>query len=470
MRSVLPLAQFAPIILIGITAYPALGMELAVEHHQLSNGLGVLLHEEHAVPVVTFQVFYRCGGKDEVVGATGISHLLEHMMFNGSENYPPGAFDSLLEAAGGSSNGYTWKDQTAYMETFPPGALDLVLDMEADRMRSLAITTENLEQERGIVAEERRYSVDNDNDGSQWEALMSLMFQAYPYRDPVVGWMDDIQHFDQAQLQAWYDGCYAPANALIVLAGDVDSASALQALEAKFGGLDAGAPKIHPRYNEPEQLGLRYAELHRPAGQPSITVGYVGPAADDPGLLPLELLDYVLSGGRSSLLIDELVHRDQVLLDVSTTLLPLEEASLFLVSATPVDGVSVDQALEAIEAVLDKLRRLPLEPSLLERARRQLELSLYQDLETVEERADLFGTWELFYGGSGVLLERPQAWAALEPEQLRQSAERWLAPEHRSVVVVFPSEEGPSQEGLSEEGPIEEELSEEEPSEEGGEE
>ena len=427
---------------IALFAPPTYAFELEVQRHQLSNGLTVLLHEEHAVPVVTFQVFYRCGGKDEVVGATGISHLLEHMMFNGSEHYPPKAFDELLEAAGGSSNGYTWKDQTAYMETFPPAALELVLDMEADRMRSLAITPENLEQERGIVAEERRWAVDNDNDGAQWEALLSLMFQAHPYREPVVGWMDDIEHFEPAQLQDWYDRCYAPSNALVVLAGDIEPGATLAALEARFGVLDAGEPMAHPRWNEPEQAGLRYAELHRPAGQPSISMGYVGPSSSDPDLLPLELLDYVMSGGRSSILIDELVHRDAVLLDVGTTLIPLEQASLFLIDATPAEGVTAEQAMEAIEAVVDTLRRLPVEPARLERARRQLELSLYQDLESVEERADLFGSWELFYGGNEVLLQRPAAWATLEPEQLRRAAERWLAPERRSVVVLFPTEEG----------------------------
>jgi zinc protease len=415
------------------------GVELAVERHQLSNGLTVLLHEEHAVPVVTFQVFYRCGGKDEVVGATGISHLLEHMMFNGSEHYPPKAFDRLLEAAGGSSNGYTWKDQTAYMETFPPAALDLVLAMESDRMRSLAITSENLEQERGVVAEERRWAVDNDNDGAQWEALLSLMFQAHPYRDPVVGWMDDIEHFTQADLQGWYDRCYAPANALVVLAGDIEAGQALADLEQAFGSLEAGEPMDHPRWNEPDQEGLRYAELHRPAGNVSISMGYVGPAAATDELLPLELLDFVMSGGRSSVLIDTLVHEQGVLLDVSTALLGLEQASLFLIDAVPADGVSAQEAMDAIEAQLALLREQPLDDARLARARRQLELGLYHDLETVEERADMLGSWELFQGGTSALFDRPAQWAALDAEDLRASAERWLAPERRSVVVLFPT-------------------------------
>jgi zinc protease len=434
--------RWVAIGVLSLLCAPAHALELAVERHRLSNGLPVLLHEEHAVPVVTFQVFYQCGGRDEVVGATGISHLLEHMMFNGSERYPPKAFDRLLEAAGGSSNGYTWKDQTAYMESFPPAALELVLDMEADRMRSLAITPENLEQERGIVAEERRWAVDNDNDGAQWEALLSLMFQAHPYRDPVVGWMDDIQHLSQEQLQAWYDRCYAPSNATIVMTGDIEPQTLLPQLEERFGALESGEPMGHPRWNEPEQQGMRYAELHRPAGQVSISIGYVGPAAADPELPALELLDYVMSGGRSSLLVDELVHRDEVLLDVGTTLIPLEQASLFLIDATPSPGVEVEDALEAIEAVLENLRRIPLEPDRLDRARRQLELSLYQDLESVEERADLFGSWELFYGGYERLLERPQEWTDSEPEALRAVAERWLDPHRRNIVVLFPTDEG----------------------------
>jgi zinc protease len=423
-------------------AGPAHGVEIAAERHQLSNGLTVLLHEEHAVPVVTFQVFYRCGGKDEVAGTTGISHLLEHMMFNGSERYGPKEFDRLLEAAGGSSNGYTWKDQTTYMETFPPAALELVLAMEADRMRALAITPENLEQERGVVAEERRWSVDNDNDGAMWEALLSLMFQAHPYRDPVVGWMDDIQSFQQADLQAWYDRCYAPANAMIVLAGDIEPAVVMPALEQSFGGLEPGQAVVHPRWNEPEQQGLRQAELHRPAGQTSISIGYVGPAAVHPDQPALELLDYALSGGRSSFLVDRLVHKEAVFTDATSALIPLEQASLFLVDASLAEGVELPQALAAIEELFTELRGEPVEEARLARARRQLELDLYHQLETVEERADMLGSWHLFYGGIEAMVDRPAAWAEQDGEALRAAAERWLRPERRNLVVLYPSVEG----------------------------
>jgi len=426
----------------------------------LSNGLVALLAPDDAVPVVSLQIFYGCGSVDEGPGGTGISHLLEHMMFNGSARYPGGTFDLQLEAAGGSSNAYTWKDLTAYYESFPPTALDLVFDMEADRMRGLAITSENLEQERGIVAEERRYAVENDNEGALWEALVSLMFQAHPYRDPVLGWMADIQGMSLQQLQQHYERCYAPANALIVMAGSFDPQQVGQALEASFGGLEPGQFLQAPRWVEPEQQGMRYAELRRPAGQVSLVVGYVGPAAGHEDLPALELLDHALSSGRASLLTDQLVYRQALLTDVYTALLPLEQASMFLVGASLADGVAPEQALQAIDQLMAGLGAQPLEPQRLERALRQSELALYRELETVEGRADALGTAELQLGGAQNLLQRPERWRQLTPQDLQGVAQRWLASQRRNVVVLLPLEpeleEPPVEEPPAEEPPAEE--------------
>ncbi len=217
---------------------------------------------------------------------------------------------------------------------------------------------------------------------------------------------------------------------------------ALASLEEAFGGLEAGQPMAHPRWYEPEQQGLRLAELHRPAGQLTLTIGWVGPAADHGDQPALELLDYALTGGRSSLLVDALVHRDEVLLDVSTSLLPLQQASLFLLEATPAEGVSAEDALAAIEEQLATLRAEPLDPVRIARARRQLELQLYHDLESVEERADMLGSWQLTHGDPAQLFARPEHWAAADGEALQGAASRWLAPEARNVVVLYPTEEG----------------------------
>ncbi|MFH1465939.1 MAG: pitrilysin family protein [Pseudomonadota bacterium] len=415
-------------------------LSLGVERHELANGLPVLLRPVHAVPVTTLQVTYKCGSRDEVAGATGISHLLEHLMFDGSERYPAGAFDRLIEAAGGSSNGYTWKDVTAFMETFPPAALPLALELEADRMRALALTSEVLEMERGVVSEERRQTVEDDDDGAAWEALLSLMFRAYPYRDPVLGWMEDIQALSQPQVQTWYERCYAPANALLVLTGDFAPEEVLPALEAAFGALPAGEAVSHPRWNEQPQEGERRAVLRREVGQPSFVIGYLGPPAADLDQPALELLDQALSGGRAGVLVDALVYHREVLSDVSSFLIPLEAASLFMVEGTPAEGVGVEQALAALEEALARVRAEPLSEKALARARRAAQLSLVRELEGVEGSADLLATWELQAGGWERLAERPARWAEVSPEVLRGVAARWLPPDHRSVVLVMPLE------------------------------
>lgn len=415
-------------------------LELEVQPHRLSNGLQVLLHEDHSAPILTWQVFYRCGSRNERPGVTGISHLLEHMMFNGSAHYGPKEFDRLLEAAGGTSNGYTWKDYTSFMETFPPDALDLVLDLEADRMRGLAITAANLEQERGIVSEERRYAVENDNDGALTEALEGLLFLADPYRTPEVGWMADIQAIRQADVQAWYDRCYAPANALVVVAGDFRASAVVEGLERRFGGLAPGEQVSPPPYVDVDPSGLRYAELVRPAGQARFLVGWWGPGASASDTPALELLQHLLADGRASLLVDRLVYQDGVLVDLTASFVSLQGASVFVIDATLAEGTTPLEAEEALGRVLGEVRNRAPEAERLDRARRQAEMELYGALSTVEGKADLLGSTQILEGDWQSVARRPDAWAQVTPEQVRVAASRWLAPERRTVVALYPED------------------------------
>lgn len=427
--------------LLGLVFSPlALGgsLDLPVERHTLSNGLPVLLHPDRSTPILTFQIFYRCGARNEVPGLTGLSHLLEHMMFNGSTAYPPKAFDNLLEAAGGASNGYTWKDFTAYMETFPPEALGLVLSMEADRMRGLSLTEASLSQERGIVAEERRYSIENDNDGVMQETLENLMFQAYPYRNPEVGWMGDIESFQLADLRAYYDRCYVPANAVIVVAGDMETGPTLQAIEKAFGAIPSGRPVQPPTWSEPPQEGLRYAELTRPSGGTRLRIGFRAPAAASPESAVFDLVEHVLTDGRASLLVDLLVYQQALLVDVSSTYVALEKAGLLVIDASLAEGVSTVEAEDAIHGVLQSLGDGPLPPERLERARRQAEMSLYGQLGTVAGKADLVGTFEVLRGGFEAISRLPEAWSAVTPEVLRTTSATWLQDDQRSVVALYP--------------------------------
>src|SRR5437660_4646308 len=205
--------------------------DFPVEEHALPNGLQIRLLQDRSLPVATLYSFFRVGSRNERPGITGISHLFEHMMFNGSKKYGPKEFDRRLEAAGGSSNAYTSNDLTAYYEDFASDALPLVLDLESDRMASLTIDDVSLAREREVVKEERRFRTDNDIDGMMDEALGALAFLAHPYRWPVIGWMSDIESITRKACERYFHTYYAPNNCTLILAGDFELDAAMREIE-----------------------------------------------------------------------------------------------------------------------------------------------------------------------------------------------------------------------------------------------
>src|SRR2546423_8990289 len=211
--------------------------DFPVQEHALPNGLQVRLLPDKGLPIATLYSFFRVGSRNEQPGMTGISHLFEHMMFNGSKKYGPKEFDRRLEAAGGTSNAYTSTDVTAYYEDFAAEALPLVLDLEADRMASLTIDDDSLQREREVVKEERRFRTDNDIDGMMDEALGALAFLAHPYRWPVIGWMTDIEAITRQDCERYFRTYYAPNNCTLVLVGDFERDAALKRIEKLYGGI-----------------------------------------------------------------------------------------------------------------------------------------------------------------------------------------------------------------------------------------
>src|SRR5438309_7711626 len=220
--------------------------DFPVQEHALANGLQVRLLPDRGLPIATLYSFFRVGSRNERPGITGISHLFEHMMFNGSKKYGPKEFDRRLEAAGGTSNAYTSTDVTAYYEDFAAEALPLVLDLEADRMASLTIDDDSLQRERDVVKEERRFRTDNDIDGMMDEALGALTFLAHPYRWPVIGWMSDVEAITREECGRYFRPYYAPNNCTLVLVGYFGRAAALRQIERLYGGIPAGdgLPKV----------------------------------------------------------------------------------------------------------------------------------------------------------------------------------------------------------------------------------
>jgi predicted Zn-dependent peptidase len=411
-----------------------------VHEATLKNGLQVRISESHDVPVVAVYTFFRAGSRNERPGITGISHLFEHMMFNGAKRYGPKEFDHVLESHGGRSNAYTTTDMTVYHDEATPEALEVVLDLESDRMASLAITPRTLESERDVVMEERRVRVDNDIPGMMDEELGALAFKAHPYRWPVIGWMKDIQNITRADCEAFFRTYYAPNNAVLYVVGDVDRDRAMKLIQRYYGGIPRGPAAPGVLDAEPESRGERRAQIRHPAQAPAVMIGYRAPRAGEPDAYALDVLQYALVVGEGSLLTRELVYRQEVALACGVDWAWRIDPGLLIVYLELKPGAAPEQVEQKLYAELEKLARDGMDARVLQKAKNNLKAHLLREMATASSRANALGTYELLLGTwrtQGELAERYQAVSAGD---VQAAARRYLAPERRTVVTLVPSE------------------------------
>jgi zinc protease len=264
--------QFLPagLMLVPWLSALALAQPAAVKTETLANGMKILIQEDHNIPNVALYFFYRIGSRNEHPGATGLSHFFEHMMFNGAKKYGPKQFDVQMEKNGGNNNAYTTEDTTVYTDWFPRSALELMMDMEADRIRDLSFDPKMIESERGVVYSERRLSVDNSNFGTLREQLNAAAFIAHPYHWPVVGWPSDIESWTMDDLKAHFRMGYAPNNCVMVVVGDVSEGEVTTLAKKYLEPIPRQEPPPPVRTKEPEQLGERRVTVRRPAQLRSI--------------------------------------------------------------------------------------------------------------------------------------------------------------------------------------------------------
>jgi predicted Zn-dependent peptidase len=416
----------------------AVALELAVAAHTLPNGLRVLLHEDHSAPVISSYVFYRSGSRNETRGQTGIAHLFEHMMFNGGMKFGPGQFDDLIEGNGGSTNGYTSKDLTAYLNNFPREALPVVLDLESDRMAHLAITAQNLEQERGIVMEERRLRIDNQVSGVMMEALYLLAFVQSPYRWNTVGFMSDLRRITLEQARAYFHTYYAPDNATLVLAGDLEPEAALRLVTRYFGPIPRHPPPAPVDASEPPQDGERRATVRKNAELPAVMIGYKGVRALDADRPALDVVERLLAGGESARLYEDLVRAHEVATDVEANNQAGIDPDLFWVYAQARPAKTAAELERRIDAVVARLGAEPVGGDELRKAKNQLAAELVKGLKTVSGKANQLGFFETVYGSYRALFDLEGGWERVTAEDVRRAASTYLVPARRSVVVLEP--------------------------------
>ena len=404
----------------------------------LDNGLRVLLLEDHRSPVITSQVWYRVGSRNERPGLSGLSHYLEHMMFKGTPKYGPRVYSRLLEEQGASENAFAGQDATVYFATIAAEKIDLVLDLEVDRMRDLLLDPREVDSERKVIMEERRTRSDDDPVGALAEELNAVAFKAHPYRIPPIGFVTDIPQLAAVDLRAWYDTYYRPNNALLVLVGDFAAADMLARVRARFGGIPRGPEPPPVRIVEPEQRGERRVWVKKEAQLPVIFIGYHAPNHRSADSYVLEVVSTILSGGRASRLSRRLVYEQRLALDAGGDYTRLSvDPDLFTFYATVLPEKSVDEVERALQAEVERLRSEPVGEEELARAKNQLEAAFVFRQDSVYERAATLGRHELC-GGWRLRDDYLRGIRAVTAQDVTQVARRYFVPDHQTTAILVP--------------------------------
>ncbi len=409
-----------------------------VKESTLENGLKILLLEEHKAPVVTVHVWYRVGARNEQPGTTGLSHLLEHMMFKGTSKVGPGQFSRIIRRNGGRDNAFTSEDYTGYFETFASDRVELALELEADRMRNLVIDQKEAEAEKKVVMEERRLRTEDDPISALREAMGAAAFQAHPYRQPIIGWMTDIEGLAREDLVRYYNTYYVPNNAVLIVVGDFKSDELLPKIRHHFGAIPRAANPPVVRAVEPEQRGERRLVLRKEAELPFVFMGYHVPNLKHPDNFALEVLAYILSGGKSARIYKSLVYEKQLALfagggyDRESI-----DPNLFPLYASVMPGKTADEVEQALTAEIERVKNESIPDRELQKVKNQIEADFLFGQDSVFNLARQLAEYEIIAGW--------RAWEAYLPgiravtaADLQRVAKVYLTPDHRTVAVLIP--------------------------------
>jgi zinc protease len=408
----------------------------------LKNGMKVLVQSDHSIPNVALYIFYRVGSRNERPGTTGLSHFFEHMMFNGAKKYGPGDLDKVMEAHGGSNNAYTSQDVTVYQDWFPRSTIPLIFDIEADRIENLSFDPAKIKSEREVVASERRLSVDNENGGVLNEQLWATAFIAHTYQWPVVGWMSDIEHWTMEDLKHHFAMGYSPSNATMVVVGDVSSEEVFQLCEKFIEPIPAHAPPPPVTTVEPEQLGERRLVVHKEAQLPLLMVAYHVPQTRNDDFYALNILRTVLFEGESSRMYQRLVDKEQIALEVSSELPPAFDPTLAVVIAQPKQGVDPQKCEKAIYEELERAKNAAITDQELEKAKNIRLMEFYQQMRTINGRANTIGTYEVFFGDYNKLFDAAKNYGAVSKEDVQRVAKAYFGANNRTVATLLPENDG----------------------------
>jgi len=416
-----------------------------VKTSTLKNGMKILVQEDHSIPNATVYIFYRVGSRNERPGTTGLSHFFEHMMFNGAKKYGPGQFDRVMEAAGGSNNAYTSNDVTVYQDWFPASTLDLIFDLEADRIQNLSFDPKIIESERGVVANERRLSVDNNNFGVLSEQLSATAFTAHPYQWPVVGWMSDIENWKMEDLKHHFEMGYSPSNATMIVVGDVKSDEVFKLAQKYIEPIQSHAPPPKVTTEEPEQLGERRVVVKKFAQLPMLLVGYHVPQTSNSDYYALQVLRTILFSGQSSRMYQRVVDKDQLAIAIDSNMDYAFDPTILTVIAQPKAGIQTEAVEKAIYDEFDKMKAQAVTDQEMEKAKNILLADFYRNMKTISGRANTLGSYEVFFGDYKKLFTAVADYNKVTKEDVRRVAQKYFTDKNRTVATLVPEAEAAKQ-------------------------
>jgi zinc protease len=413
----------------------------AVGPHEfiLSNGMKVLLVEVPKAPVATVQVWYKVGSRNEVMGRAGLSHMLEHMMFKGTAKYPKGEFSRLIRKNGGTDNAFTSQDFTAYFENLAADRVELALELEADRMQGLVLDRPELTTEREVVKEERRLRTEDDPQGALVEALFAQAYFSHPYHWPVIGWFGDLDAMTLDDLQRHYDTYYSPNNATLIVVGDINADGLLPTIKQLFEPIPRGPEPKPIATVEPEQKGERRFLLKREAQVPFVMIGYRVPNFPSEDSYALDILDSILSHGKSARLYQSLVYEQKSALAVGSEYSLLQtDPGLFYFYALVSPGQKPESVEDALHQEIKRLQTDPPSEQELQRAKNQVEATHVFEQDSNFRHAMLLGQAESVGAGWRKIDQFVEQIRAVTPKDIQRVARQYLIEDNRTVGTLIP--------------------------------
>ncbi|TXD98005.1 insulinase family protein [Psychrobacter frigidicola] len=423
-----------------------LAIDLSGRHeYQLDNGLKIIVKEDHRAPVVMTQIWYRVGSTDEPLDKGGISHLLEHMMFKGTSNVSSADFERLIAKFGGVNNAFTSYDYTGYYELFPANRLPLALELEADRMKNLRFDAKEFAKEHQVVMEERRQRTDDNPLAKAYESFRLLALPDSPKGESVIGPMTELESITLPELKDWYNTWYAPNNATLVIVGDVEPQDILAQVKRYFGKLPTSKLPTRPAVRQQGFRGYKQVSSEQAVEVPVLLMGYnvpsllTSPKNDEKQAYALSLAQDVLDGGLSARLEKRLIREQGLLTTVGTSYDLLDRGDgLFLIQATPREGVSLEQAQQAIITEIDKLATDPIAADEISRAKTNTVTSLIYAQDSMEGQAQMIGSLQSIGLDDRLLATLPAKLDSVTVTDIKAASKKYLVKDNLTVMYIVP--------------------------------